>query len=337
MSVEEEILALEATWSDNPEPFHPKALGSHNLEWIIEGALSFLEQNRNSTDPFFLYVPVTTPHSRYRGNIFDQSDPLATPAGMLEQAPEVMMPREEIVQTVADAGLPAHAREGLWLDEGFNAVLRKLRGIGREENTCVIFTTDHPTAAKETCHLGRIPFMVRWPGKITPGTESQALLAQTDLSPTILDIANCDIPADMHLDGQSFKPLLLGETSESHRGNVLLEVVNSRAIVSGPWKTIANRWPDYLPAIADIKKTGWFGATTYDNKCIRDSVPYQADRLWPSYFRADQLYNIETDPCEQRDLSEDPAYAETLTGMRQKLQVELAKLPHVFGEFRQDG
>jgi hypothetical protein len=71
-------------------------------------------------------VPVTTPHSQYRGDIFDHSDPLATPAGMLEQAPEVMMPREEIVQTVADAGLPAHAREGLWLDE-YAETLTKMR------------------------------------------------------------------------------------------------------------------------------------------------------------------------------------------------------------------
>ena len=146
--------------------------------------------------------------------------------------------------------------------------------------------------------MGRTPFMVRWPSKIRPGSESQALFAQTDLAPAILDIANCDTPADMYLDGQSFKPLLLGETSELHRDSVLLEVVNSRAIVSGPWKYIANRWPDYWPAIADIRKTGWFGATTYDNRCIRDSVPYQADKLWPSYSRADQLYNIETDPCE---------------------------------------
>ena len=48
--------------------------------------------------------------------------------------------------------------------------------------------------------MGRLPLMARWPGKITPGTESQALLAQTDLAPTILDIADCEIPADMHLD-----------------------------------------------------------------------------------------------------------------------------------------
>jgi arylsulfatase A-like enzyme len=279
-------------------------------------------------------VPVTIPHSRYRGDIFEQSDPLATPAGMLERAPQVMMSRQEIVQRVTDAGLPAYAREGLWLDEGFNAILRKLQEIGQAEDTCVIFTTDHPTAGKETCHLGRIPFLARWPGRIPPGTESQALLAQTDLAPTILDIAGCDVPTDMRLDGQSLKPLLLGQTAESHRDSVLLEVVNSRALVSAPWKYIANRWPDYLPAIADINKTGWLGTTRYDNACIRDSVPYQADKLWPAYFCADQLYNVKTDPCEQRDLSQDPVYAETLAEMQQKSRTELAKLPHAFGEFR---
>lgn len=324
---------VDRVYYDNPEPFHPRAINSHNLEWIIEGALNFLEQNRDSEEPFFLYVPVTTPHARYRGNIFDMYDPLATSAGMLDEAPNVMMSRDEIVARVAEAGLPDHAREGLWLDEGFHAVLRKLAEIGEEDNTCVIFTTDHPTAGKENCHLGRIPFMARWPGKIDPGTKSNNLLSETDLASTILDMAGCDIPEDMGLDGQSFLPHLLDEAVETPRENVLLEVVNTRAIVSGKWKYIANRWPDYLPAIADIQETGWFGAVSYDNEVFRDGVPHQADKLWPAYFQADQLYDIETDPLEQHNLAQDPAFADVLAEMKQKLRSELMKLPHAFGEF----
>jgi arylsulfatase A-like enzyme len=245
-----------------------------------------------------------------------------------------MMSRTDIIERVKDAGLPEHAREGLWLDEGVHAVLKKLKEIGKENNTCVFFTTDHPTAGKETCHMGRIPFMVRWPGKIEPGIESDAPLSETDLAATILDIADCDIPADMTQDGKSFKPLLLGQSFRGHRDTVLLEVVNSRAVVSGPWKYIANRLPEYLKATADITKTGWFGSNIYDNERFRESLPYDADKLFPFYFQEDHLYNIAEDPCEQHDLSESPACAEILKDMKKKLQAELAKLPHPFGEFQ---
>jgi hypothetical protein len=66
-------------------------------------------------------------------------------------------------------------------------------------------------------------------------------------------------------------------------------------------------------------------------------VSYQADKLWPAYFRADQLYHIEMDPCEQRDLAEDPSHIGTLTEMWQKLRGEPTRLPHASGEFERLG
>ena len=316
---------VDRIYFDNPEPFHPKVISGHNLEWIIEGALNFLEHNRTPQKPFFLYIPVTTPHSRYKADIFN-SDPLGTAAGMLDEAPAIFKSRGEISAAVGAAGLPKYAREGFWLDEGVRSVLEKLEEIGATENTCFIFTTDHSKAGKETCHMGRIPLIVRWPGMIEPGTESESLIAQTDLATTILDIAGCKIPTDMKQDGKSFKALLNSKMAHTPRENILLEVVNSRGIVAGKWKYIANRLPDELQATADFQKAGWFGSNYYDNVRFRDSLHHHVDRLFPYYFQADQLYDLEADPCEQNNLSKDPAYARILYKSQEQL-------PHPFGEF----
>ncbi len=323
---------VDRVYFDNPEPFHPQAISGHNLEWIIEGAINFLEENRESEKPFFLYIPVTTPHSRYKADIFS-SDPLGTAAGMLDEVPDVFKSRLEIMRAVEQAELPNYAREGYWLDEGVRAVLEKLDEIGASEDTCFIFTTDHPTAGKETCHLGRIPLIARWPGRIQPGLESKSLIAETDLAPTILEIAGCEIPEDMRQDGMSFKALLTGEVSPVTREEVLMEVVNSRGIVSNQWKYIANRLPEALKATADLPKAGWFGSNYYDNTRFREAVSHQVDKLFPHYFDKDQLYDLEADPCEQNNLAANPTYAPILAEMREKLRVELETLPHPFGEF----
>jgi len=321
---------VDRVYYDNPEPFHPKAIGCHNLEWIIEGALQFLDNNKDTEEPFFLYIPVTVPHSRYQRDIFSQCDPLSTPSGYLDKAPEGMVSRQSIINRIKSENLPDYAIEGLWLDEAVHAVLKKLKEIGKNENTCFILTTDHPTAGKETCHLGRIPFMAKWPGRIKPGTLSQTLLAEPDLAPTILDIAECNIPDDMQLDGKSFKPLLLGESLKSPRECALLEVTNSRGLVSGKWKYIANRLPDFIKATIDLKQTGWFGSQYYDNNPIRTKVPYNSDKLFPGYFEEDQLYNLEQDPLEQHNLAGEPEYKSILDEMKEKMKYELQKLPHPF-------
>jgi hypothetical protein len=137
----------------------------------------------------------------------------------------------------------------------------------------------------------------------------------------------------MALDGSSFKSLLNGQTPRKDRENVLLEVVNSRGIVSGPWKYIANRLPESLKATVNLTKAGWFGSNYYDNKRFREQVSHQVDKLFPHYFEEDQLYDLEVDPCEQHNLAANPSYNSILDEMKEILREELGKLPHPFGEF----
>ncbi len=323
---------VDRVFCENSELFSPKAITSHNLEWIIEGGLDFLEQQRGGNTPFFLYVPVTIPHSRLRGNVFEQFDPLSTPAGMLDEPPKGMRSREEILKTVRDAGLPDYAIEGYWLDSALQAVLDKLTDIGRDQETCFIFTTDHPTAGKESCHLGRLPLIIRWPGHIEGAAVSRELLGQTDLAPTILDIAGVDIPQDMRTDGSSFKGLLTGNDF-TEREQMLLEVTNSRGLVYGKWKYIANRLPPSRAALSDIHKIGWRAEPCYDNSLNRTNVPYNSDKMFPSYFEEDQLFDLENDPCEQNNLAGDPAFRDIMDDIKRRLAEELGKLPHRFEGF----
>ena len=127
--------------------------------------------------------------------------------------------------------------------------------------------------------------------------------------------------------------MLTGDPDWTPRDAVLLEVVHSRAVVSGTWKYIANRIPDYMKAVADPGNMGWFGSPVYDHRVFREAASYNVSKLFPHYTEADQLYDLEDDPCEQRNLAGDPALGEVLADMRAKLSIELKKLPHAYAEF----
>ena len=331
---------------NNPEPIKPSILSSQNIDWIVEGAVDFIESHKDSETPLFTYIAVTLPHSRYNGQRFKNAHPLASPAGLLDKAPDIMPSRENIMERIHAAGLADSAAEGLWLDEGVNAVISALKRAGRAENTCFVFTTDHPSAGKGTCHLGRIPLIITWPGMIKAGQINSTLLSQTDLASTILGLAGCVTPGDMKQDGRSFENLLLPQNEKSmcdnsryiKRDSVMLEVVNSRAVISGKWKYIANRLPredNYTEN--DLKAVGWYARKTWLRENLQSHVRWDADKLFPSYFEKDQLYDIEADPLEQNNLAGIDKYQDILIAMKEKLGRELSGMPHIFGEFNACG
>lgn len=319
---------VDRLYFDNPEPFHPAEIACHNLEWIIEGALKFLDEQSRTDQPFFLYVPVTVPHERYRENIFETSNPLATPSGLLDKRPGGMPARETIIQRVRDRGLPPYAREALWLDEAVHALQRRLAELKLRETTCFIFTSDHPTAGKQTCHLGRVPLIVDWPA-LAP-KQSDALLSHLDLAPTLLDLADIKAPSAVGQDGFVFTSHLVGEESSSPRNSLLMEVVHSRAIVKNGFKYIVNAIPQDLPATGDPRETGWLIQRTYDNRERGPGIAFDADKLFPHYLDSEQLYDLATDPLEQINLAGTPKYRPVLNEIRGDIIAELAKLPHPF-------
>lgn len=332
----------DRTYYENPEVIHPPYLDSQNIDWVVEGAVQFIKEQRNK--PFFAYVAVSLPHSRYSGERFANANPLSTPAGLLDKRPEVMPTREEIRNTIRAKGLDDYACEGLWLDEAVKAVYHALEETGEAENTCFVFTTDHPTAGKGSCHLGRIPLIFYWPGHILPQNMCHELLSEVDLAPTLLNIAGIAQPKSM-TDGISFAQIFRGEHSQ--RKNCMMEMVNSRAIISNGYKYIANRLPGrtqeeilqilcnglhivtYRPSKpfdeeAVMKQVGWLAIPE------RDYMFWHLDELFPGYFDPDELYDLREDKLEQKNLWNDSVMKEKRAQLKALLQQELAKMPNPF-------
>ncbi len=314
----------------------PKPLQVHNLEWITEGALNFIDRNRNR--PFFLYMPLTTPHGAYTAS-FLKSNPLFTPAGVLDRLPKGQTSRGSIPGRIKAAGIPARNAMGTWIDDSVGAILNRLDRLELAEDTVVIFASDHQGRGKYTCYEGcRVPFVIRWPGHIRAGTPIDAICANIDLPATFMDIAGARPPKDMVRDGVSMLPVLEGRT-DGWRNSLLLECSNIRAVVTKDYKYIANRPPDEdrrrmeedarMAAKKGIKRTvGWDGNKNPHK--WENGIRFAADHFFPHYFDYDQLYDLNNDPFEQNNLAADLGHAKIFMEMQELLKKKLQDLPHPF-------
>ena len=103
-------------------------------------------------------------------------------------------------------------------DDCLGEILKALKESGEEENTLVMFLSDHgmPLPFSKTQvyhHSTRTPWMVRWPGVTKAGTvDKRHMISAVDLTPTLLDITGIAHPKGM--DGRSFLPLLQGKTQD---------------------------------------------------------------------------------------------------------------------------
>lgn len=308
----------------------PDELCHQNMDWVTQGALEFVEANHD--DPFFLFMAPTLTHVP-RGRDQLESDPRGTPRGYLDEAPDVQPPRETVLDRVDEAGVEGGPPDATWLDDGVGAVLDRLDALGIEEDTLVIFTSDHgDIEGKFTCYDrgARQPCLARWPGELDTRDPEDALVSNVDLAPTIFDLAGVEPSADYHVDGESFSPLLTGEGSYE-RDSVFLEITTERAVVTADnYKYLAVRYPPDIQAEVDAGQR-------YNHYCIEfdENVYYTfgASEYYPYYFDRDQLYDLDADPEEQHNLADDPEHQDRLEELRETLREYSAELPHDFGEF----
>jgi len=315
------------------------ALNVHNLDWSVSKAFQFLETYQD--EPFFLYFSTTLEHGPdpWNNRYSLDADPRMTGEGYLAEPLHVLPSREEVKRRNREAGKSDDKACFLWLDDGVGAILNKLKELGLEEDTLVVFTPDHGyfRYCKSTLHdYGmRVPTLMKWPGKIEPGRKYDGLTSNIDMAPTLLDIAGIEPPEDYKLDGVSLKPALFGDDAPV-RDILFAEMGHARAVKSKDWKYIAVRYPDEVQRRIDQgrKFANFEGLPPIDKPyLIRNAhLGYNASINNLNYFESDQLYSLKNDPEEDHNVF--AQYPEVASMMQKTLTSELAKFPNrPFGEF----
>ena len=217
-----------------------------------EKAIGFIEQSVAADKPFFLYLPHTYPH------------------GPLHCSPE-------FCGTSAGGLIGAAIEE---IDWSTGQILAKLKELGIDSNTLVIFTSDNGPSprqsdgayplrnVKASVYEGgiRVPAIARWPGNIKGKRVESAPAIMMDWFPTFMALAGGEMPTDRPHDGRDISPVLLGTGARADSqfyanyidpwtGDVILPVYEIMEHRSGVWKYVALNDGELYNLEADISET----------------------------------------------------------------------------------
>ena len=174
-------------------------------------AMSFIEKNR--TRPFYCYIPFNSPHSPMQVPDRFYQKFAKKDLTMLDYGKD----REDIEFTRAALAMCEN------VDWNVGRVLAKLDQLKLRDNTIVIYFSDNGPNSwrwnggmkgrKASVDEGglRVPFLIRWPGHIRPGTKVAQIAGAIDIMPTLCEMTGVPVDAKKPLDGRSLKTLLLGE------------------------------------------------------------------------------------------------------------------------------
>ncbi len=213
------------------------------------------------------------------------------------------------------------------LDWSTGEILRSLKALGLDKNTLVIFMSDNgPNTATggnagplkgskgSTLEGGvRVPFVARWPGKISAGRETSVVITGMDLLPTLTKLAGGAVPDDRVIDGKDIWPLLAGnpQAKSPHQAIYYLRGRSVDGIRVGDWKY--RNAADKPPKVKKSKR-----------KVIGGSKP---DKV-----RVETLYNLRDDIGEQTNLiNEHPKIAKRLKRQMATFATELKKYSRAAG------
>lgn len=261
-----------ALFEKNQASIQGPALKDWTLEPILpelgKRASKYIRESAPKTEPYLLYLPLTSPH---------------TPLSVNDE-------------WIGRSGLGLYADFVMETDAIVGQVLEAIDNSGEADNTFVLFTSDNGCAPyidvenleaqghypsgplrgyKSDVWEGghRVAFIARWPKVISKNTINHQLVHQADLLTTIADIVDRELPANSGEDSFSFLPLLQGSDQPIRQHAVSCSMRGLPSIRDGKWKLILG------PGSG-----GWTDGS--------ESEPIQ-------------LYNLESDLAESRNLAEE--------------------------------
>jgi len=288
----------------------------------LQGITKFMTENQNQ--PFCLVVALVEPHVPWV-----MGDVSKYPQKKLKLPPNIAdTPRTR-------EAFSRYLVEITYMDKQVGEILEALERSGRADDTLVLFTSEQgsqfPGCKWTNWDTGlHTALIARWPGRITAGKQTDAMVQYADVLPTLVNTASGDL-TEHNYDGTSFLPILLGNAS-THR-KLVYGMHNNipegpaypvRTVSDGHYRYIRNLTPDEI--YIEKHLMGWEGKgelnnpywATWIRDAWNDQNTYNLVKRY-MYRPAEQLYNTAEDPYELKNLAEDPAFSNIKTCLSTEL------------------
>ncbi|MBN1126273.1 MAG: sulfatase [Sedimentisphaerales bacterium] len=302
--------------------FDPNCVRDPTRPHDVTGIRRFMD--RSTDQSFCLVVALVEPHVPWV-----MGDPAKYPPEKIKLPPNI-----------ADTPTTrqAYARylaEITYMDTQVGEILAVLESTGKANDTLVLFTSEQgaqfPGCKWTNWDTGlHTALIARWPGRIPPGKQTDAMVQYADVLPTLVDAAGGK-PTTHHYDGTSFLPVLLN--SESVHRKYVYGTHNNipegpaypvRTVSDGRFRYIRNLTPDEI--YIEKHLMGWSGDgklnnpywATWIRDAWNDSHTYNLVKRY-MHRPAEELYDTAKDPYEMINLVDDPSFSKIKASLRSEL------------------
>jgi arylsulfatase A len=294
----------EGGWECRPGPMASDWDPYENIPETTRKGVAFIKAQAKTNTPFFLYFAYPAPHAPIIPNDRFDGKSKAGPYG------------DFVYET----------------DDSIGQLLKALEDSGQSDNTLVIFSADNGPekyaykraekfdhwssfplrGLKRDIYEGghRVPYIVKWPGKVAAGKVSHELVSQIDVMATVAAVVGYKLPKDQAEDSHDLLPLIMGESSKGPRST---HIHNTRAdqfaIRSGDWILL-----DTTHGYMSGRNAAWenkYGYKKDDNKI-------------------GQLFNIKEDIGQKNNIIDKyPEKAKELKALMQKIRQQGYSAPRL--------
>ncbi|KAJ5815700.1 Alkaline phosphatase-like alpha/beta/alpha [Penicillium riverlandense] len=306
--------------------------GSRDVADIADQATAFIERSGAEKKPFFLTIGFIDPHRDRTRSGFGNDGKYDPRVKKIEYSPSDVEV-EHFVNNLPGVRFEfsEYYQSISRLDQGVGMVLDGLKKSGLADDTLVIFLSDNGPPfinSKTTLYDAGVclPMIVKCPGS-PAGVINPNMVSYIDILPTILDWAQYPTPQHPARIGRSILPIVSESTKLEDWGCVFGSHTFHEITNYWPTRFMRNRrfkyhrniaWRLDFPFAADI-----YGSLTWEDIRNSENNPKMiGSRPLKDYFfrPAEELYDIQADPHEVRNLAKDPAYSTVLEDMRQAVE-----------------
>jgi N-sulfoglucosamine sulfohydrolase len=305
------------------EGFDPNCVRNPTMPHTTEFISEFMARDKT---PFCLVVALVEPHVPWV-----MGDPSKYPTKKIKLPPYMVdtpLTRESFGKYLAEI---------TYMDGQVGKILQALEKTGKAGNTLVLFSSEQgaqmPGCKWTNWDSGMHTALVaRWPGKITAGNRTAALVQYVDVAPTLIELAGGN-PAEFHYDGASFTATLF-DPAKPHRKYVYGMHNNVpegpsypiRTVTNGEFRYIRNLTPDEIyieKHLMGLQGDGLLNNPYWSTWVFKAGETQRAEMLVKRYMKrpAEQLYRTAEDRFELTDLAGNPEYGK----IKAELSAELDK------------